>query len=301
MRWRQPDPAALGLVLLTGYFSFVHVRHIAFFVVAAVPAAAAALSHPRVVRQARVVVAALGLCVGAYFLPDAVRLIRDGRQAPEVNTSQFPVEAAAFIEEEGLRGNMFNQYSWGGYLLWRLAPRRVFIDGRNADPELLEAYRLVLAGDRRRVHGTEFWKVYLERYGVRYTVTSFFDPFSGELLGLIDVLLADPAWVPVFATTTAVVFAEDVPENREAIRRNALPREGCYPTLLEYTSRLIGAMPAYVPPYVARGDLLQRLGDRAAALDAYGAALRLAPEHPVARARVAALRGRREQGYNPPQ
>ena len=65
LRWRKPDPAALGLVLLTGFYSFTQVRYIPFFIAAALPAIVAALSDPRVVRQARAAVAALGLCAGA--------------------------------------------------------------------------------------------------------------------------------------------------------------------------------------------------------------------------------------------
>jgi len=71
-------------------------------------------------------------------------------------------------------------------------------------------------------------------------VTGAFDPLYGEVYGLLDALLADPAWVPVS---------------------------------------------------VSRGDLFLRLGDRAAALRSFEAALRVAPFHPVARRRVAELRG----------
>ena len=217
-------------------------------------------------------------------------MIQDGRRCAQVHGYLYPVEAAAFIESANLQGKMFNQHGWGGYLLWRLPQRKVFIDGRNADPELLKAYHLVLAGDRRLVHGVEYWKAYLQQFEVRYTVTSFFDPLSGELLGLVDALLADRAWVPVFSAANALVFVEDVPENQEVIRRHALPKQGGYPALLGSTNRLISASPAFVPAYVARGDLFLRLGDRAAALDSYDAALRLAPAHPAALARIETLR-----------
>ncbi|HWR98775.1 MAG TPA: hypothetical protein VN317_10180 [Candidatus Methanoperedens sp.] len=287
---RLPDPAALALVLLTGYFSFTQLRHVPYFVVVAVPVAVASLSGPRLVRVARAAVAAAGLCAGAYFLPGAVRMIEDGGRGVEVNDYLFPVDAAAFIESQALQGSMFNQHGWGGYLLWRLAPRQVFIDGRNADPDLVGTYIRVLAGDRSRTHDKEYWKDCLERHDIRYTVTGFYDPQSGQFQGLIDALLEDPEWIPVFSSSTALVFAENVPQNSLVIRRNALPKAGCYPALLNYADRLIAAMPTFVPPYVAKGELHLRLGDRAAALAAYAAALRLAPDHAVARARVASLR-----------
>ena len=291
LRWRKPDLTAIGFVLLTGYYSFTLVRHIPFFVVIALPIAAAALSDPRVVRVTRVLVAALGLGAGVFFLPDAVHSFQDARRCAGIDESVFPVEAAGFVEAARLQGNMFNQYGWGGYLLWRLAPAKAFIDGRNGDPELVEGYKRLLAGERRLFHGKEFWKILFGKYSIRFTVTGAFDPLSGEVYGLLDALLADPAWVPVFVSRQAVVFAEDVPGNREVLLRSALAKAGFYAALLDSTERLIADMPAYVAPHVARGDLFLRLGDRAAALRSYEAALRLAPFHPVARRRVAGLRG----------
>ena len=44
--------------------------------------------------------------------------------------------AADFVERENIRGNLFNTYGIGGYLIHRWYPdptRKVFIDGRNVD------------------------------------------------------------------------------------------------------------------------------------------------------------------------
>lgn len=44
----------------------------------------------------------------------------------------FPVQAVDFLERNPLEGNMINEYTWGGYLEYRLFPsQRVFIDGNN--------------------------------------------------------------------------------------------------------------------------------------------------------------------------
>jgi hypothetical protein len=45
----------------------------------------------------------------------------------------FPAGAAAFLRREGRRGTLWNEYVWGGYLIWHLYPElRVSIDGRAA-------------------------------------------------------------------------------------------------------------------------------------------------------------------------
>ncbi len=42
-----------------------------------------------------------------------------------------PEGAVAFMESHGLHGNILNNYDWGGYLIWHLAPAsRIFIDSR---------------------------------------------------------------------------------------------------------------------------------------------------------------------------
>jgi hypothetical protein len=44
---------------------------------------------------------------------------------------KFPVRAVDFLESHPVKGNMFNEFTWGGYLLYRLWPeQKVFIDGQ---------------------------------------------------------------------------------------------------------------------------------------------------------------------------
>lgn len=59
----------------------------------------------------------------------------------------YPCGAARYLEENPKHDsqNLFNNYSWGGYLIWRLPERKLFIDGRLpqvkfADKTFLEEY-----------------------------------------------------------------------------------------------------------------------------------------------------------------
>jgi hypothetical protein len=44
----------------------------------------------------------------------------------------WPVRAVEFIRVNPTQftGNMFNQYKWGGYLMWYLPEHKTFVDGR---------------------------------------------------------------------------------------------------------------------------------------------------------------------------
>ena len=46
----------------------------------------------------------------------------------EPNEARYPVVAVAALRST--HGNLLNEYDWGGYLIWRVPERRVFIDGR---------------------------------------------------------------------------------------------------------------------------------------------------------------------------
>jgi len=71
------------------------------------------------------VASAVALAVGvAVLLPP-----RD--LAAGVSTSEFPVKLVDYMALHPPDGPVFNDYGWGGYLIWRLWPTtKVFIDGR---------------------------------------------------------------------------------------------------------------------------------------------------------------------------
>jgi len=71
---------------------------------------------------------AIALIVLGWFIlgsyPYIVNNLRNG-----VGTA-YPVQAVKFLKTLPLSDNLLNEYGWGGYLIWRLPERKVFIDGR---------------------------------------------------------------------------------------------------------------------------------------------------------------------------
>lgn len=47
-------------------------------------------------------------------------------------SGKYPYNALVYIKENPMPGNMWNAYSWGGYLIWQLPEHKTFIDGRMA-------------------------------------------------------------------------------------------------------------------------------------------------------------------------
>lgn len=42
----------------------------------------------------------------------------------------YPINAVSYLTENLPNGNIFSDYGWGGYLIWKLPQKKVFIDGR---------------------------------------------------------------------------------------------------------------------------------------------------------------------------
>lgn len=121
---------------------------------------------------------------------------------------RFPVDALEFAMENDIQGNMFNNDSWGGYIIYRSYPEyRVFFDGRSD------------------MYGVEFMKEYvkvaragpgyagvLDRYGVDWVMYNANSP--------ICLLLAESGdWKLVYADETANILLRDIPRNRGLIEK----------------------------------------------------------------------------------
>jgi len=53
---------------------------------------------------------------------------RDAKTLSE--QAYYPVQAIAYLNEHTPEGEIFSTYSWGGYLIWKMPEKKVFIDGR---------------------------------------------------------------------------------------------------------------------------------------------------------------------------
>jgi hypothetical protein len=113
----------------------------------------------------------------------------------EPSAAAFPVGGTAYIQDHGLRGNLFNQYEWGGYLIYAAYPdQHVFIDGRPDmyGQRLLDEYVTV---ERLRPN----WRQILDTYDVRLMLIDKDGPLASELA-------RDPQWRQLYVGPVERVF-----------------------------------------------------------------------------------------------
>ncbi|MGI8908788.1 MAG: hypothetical protein ACR2IE_20135 [Candidatus Sumerlaeaceae bacterium] len=197
-----------------------------YFAIAAAPGIAEALKNltlwllqkPRVSRYG-------GIAAGILLIVAAVgaSLHHDQKDHPFLSfgadTAGYPVHACEFVVRENLHGRLYNDMGNGGYLLWKLAPERkvlVFGETRLNGPLLDRMYA--------RPNTPDDWRKIFDDTAVTYAVLNCatgkaIQAGSKTVPQVIQDLWAD--WILVFWDDDAMVFAKDLPENRDLIARRA--------------------------------------------------------------------------------
>lgn len=63
-------------------------------------------------------------------LPQTLRINSSFQNYCQTSPLTYPYEAITFLKQQPEKGNLFNRYEWGGFLIWQLKEYKVFIDGR---------------------------------------------------------------------------------------------------------------------------------------------------------------------------
>jgi hypothetical protein len=135
-------------------------------------------------------VVATGLLASAAFS-------RTSLAASPLETRVIPSGAVDYLARSGIAGNIYNAFEYGGYLSWRLYPRKIFIDPRNLSWEVYEEYSRAWRGDYDQVFG---------KYRIAAVVYPVLDMSSGRPSRLVAGLLGDKRWEVGYYDGRDIVF-----------------------------------------------------------------------------------------------
>ncbi len=144
--------------------------------------------------------------------------------------SHFPYNGIKFLQMNGIHGNIYHPYGWGGYIIWNLYPSdeknyRVFIDGRAnvAYPE--DIFRESIVMD----FGYEGWEKIMDKYDINTALCSKYhmkNRFEGK--SLVERLVASGKWQLVYEDRAELVFIrKDGPDKEflaERIKKAVYPK-----------------------------------------------------------------------------
>ncbi|OGH27945.1 MAG: hypothetical protein A3C27_03225 [Candidatus Levybacteria bacterium RIFCSPHIGHO2_02_FULL_39_36] len=160
----------LGLILL----SFSSARHIPFLIIANLCLAQKTISifyselRGKKVQEKRFLKVAFVFAVLSLFIFSyehySLNLGSNSRD-------KYPSAAVSYLKKERIKGEIFSDYGWGGYLIWKMPEKKVFIDGRmpswrwNAPSSesdyAFHDFSEISKGD---------YKKYFEKYNIRYVL-----------------------------------------------------------------------------------------------------------------------------------
>lgn len=233
------------------------------------------------------------------------------------NLRAYPWAAAQFINDNDIKGNFFNDFNSGAFLIGHCSPQvRVFIDGRT------------------ELYGPHFFKEYIQIWD-KGNKTAFDAAvrkynLTGVLLStcinsinkkMLEHLFQDKDWVLIYLDHDAAIFLKDIPCNRDIIhkfrkdnkgfffsdidlqrlgprdvfpyreikRAYALEALGFDDLVLEQVSYALAIDPGAPEPYYIRGKIFQKRKDFKKAFDDFRIATKISDGNVDMRYRLASM------------
>ncbi len=189
-----------------------------------------------------------------------------------------PKGAADFLSDLRIGGNMFNEYGFGGYLIWRLYPdKKVFIDGRSLEPDVYEDYKTIASTISGR-NGS--WNDALNKYAVTYIVMPPLMP-GGDIYPIVEKLLEADDWTLVYSDHLSLVFLKKTGDNASIIRAFTKDRIEGFNTIIAQASA--GAIKNSTNPHylITLGKVFLKMNKINNAKRAFEMAYRRDPNNPV--------------------
>ena len=113
------------------------------------------------------------------------------------DAKKFPVNATTWLNENEQEGNMFNHFTWGGYLLYKKYPNKlVFIDGQTDfyGEALTQEYEQIITL-------SDGWEEILDKYQVSWVII----PASSPL----EMALENVSWEILYKDETTTIMRRD--------------------------------------------------------------------------------------------
>ncbi len=131
----------------------------------------------------------------------------------------YPTQAAGFIKDH-LKGNMFNEYGYGGYLLYRLYPeQKVLFDGRTDIYLCCEIPDTMEMAKKKNLSDAEYKKL-LDRFWDKYHISFVVARTEKNtiLRKMTRILTDDPNWSLVFWDDVSQIFVRHDGKNDDILR-----------------------------------------------------------------------------------
>lgn len=267
------------ILIFLGAFiaSYAAVRNLPVFIFMAMPLAVINLNEAgltkNIIEKKYYTAIVLVISLAVYFF-GSNRYYIFTKQAAFKNTESkmtellTPSKACDFLENNHIKGPMFNSIDFGHYISYRFYPeKRVFIDTRTE----LYKYDFYKSYQRAQNYPGE-WEALQRKYN--FDIVFLRHIFSGTER-ILKYLYNNKEWALVYYDENSAIFLRDAPGNKKAIERFKIDFSK------KKTNKLGGVLNTAV--------FFEKIGEQKSAEEAYGRILELNPEFLEAGNNLAAI------------
>ncbi len=193
-----------------------------------------------------------------------------------VSKRNFPYKAVDFIVANKIKGNFFNDFNSGAYLIGRASPNvKVFIDGRTEQygSKFFEEYQKVWRKGNRQV---------FDGFVQRFNITGAFLNSANQDIPAkcARLIYRSKGWHVVYFDADALILLKDTPANAPIIKKYAIDLE--HWTTKSLDLQQLGAKRIAPFPFLNRATTLFSLGYHPQAIRELKAAIAIAPDYAAA-------------------
>jgi len=197
------------------YLSLNAKRHLPFYGFAMAPCI---IEYTKGIKLKKIFVHAASILLFIYLLLVSGQIVTGSYfmkmpNGPRVGLGkmQHPDEAVDFIIRSGLRGNIFNDYASGCFLIWKLYPdKRVFLDGRNT----IYGSKFIKEKYMDCLRRPPLFEKLVREYNIDHV---FLYHALSNTENLIPYLYYSAEWELVFFDHMACIFVKNSEENKDLI------------------------------------------------------------------------------------
>jgi len=189
-----------------------------------------------------------------------------------VSKRSYPYKAVDFLLREKIKGNFFNDFNSGAYLVGRVHPNiKVFIDGRTEEygAKFFESYQKIWQEGNAKVFA---------EFDRKYNITGAFLNNAHQQIPkeVLKMFYSFKNWSIVYLDDDAVIFLKQTPYNKPFIDRLAVNLDKWKTKPMDLLK--LGTKRVDPFPFNSRANVLEELGFDEAAMNESKEALQVAPD-----------------------
>jgi len=290
------------LVLITfTVMSMVSLRYLIFYMCAAAPILSRVILYAAEEKYINSFFRGLktreGLLYGLAFILGAVLVFSEipafaRYEFTENATFAAPKGAADFLNSQEIYGNMFNEYGFGGYLIWRLYPdKKVFIDGRNLENGVYDEYNAIIIASSEH---NRLWTDLLKKHGITYIIMPPLTP-RGEIYPIVEKLIDMDEWALIYSDHFALVFLKKDDNNMQLVSRFAKDKSDGLQTIIVQASAIAMKKPNNLYYLISLGRAFYRMDRFDDSEKAFAMASKIDPGNAVIRVYMKKINERKDK------